>query len=202
MRFDQVDPSRTLPPKNRDRIPALDGWRGVAILMVLISHVSSALPWHIGASLGGHGVALFFVLSGFLITTLFMREREATGRINLRAFYLRRFFRLMPVAWLYLATVGVLAALRLADAKPIDFAACLFFFRNFIERHGAIITGQFWSLSIEEQFYLAWPLILIYCTARRAREVALTVALLVAVICALHSSQLATLPLEHTWGTQ
>src|SRR5579863_1674550 len=86
-----------------NRIPTLDGWRGIAILMVLAAHLQTSLlrglyggfRW---LDLGQHGVTLFFVLSGYLITTRLLSKPG----IDLKAFYLRRFFRLMPCAWVYL----------------------------------------------------------------------------------------------------
>src|SRR5580692_4954116 len=92
------------------RIRTLDGWRGIAILLVLVSHYSplnSALSVH---GVGQHGVAIFFVLSGFLITTLLCEERSKNGVIDLRAFYKRRFFRLAPGAWCYLVSIVLLFA--------------------------------------------------------------------------------------------
>ena len=87
-------------PPSSARIPSLDGWRGVAIVLVLFEHFQYTI---FGGSLsswmrtGQHGVTIFFVLSGFLITTTLVK-----GPINFRRFYIRRFFRLMPVAWSYL----------------------------------------------------------------------------------------------------
>ena len=81
----------TLPKMHR--IPTLDGWRAIAITMVIAQHYGLA-------EIGRHGVGIFFVLSGYLITTNLIREREHNGAIDLRSFYIRRFFRLMPCAWL------------------------------------------------------------------------------------------------------
>ncbi len=151
------------------RIPTLDGWRGIAILLVLISHFGPGMG-HFSAgiddrlrSLGGRGVGIFFVLSGYLITTLLTREKALGGTINLRRFYLRRFFRLMPCAWCYLAVI-ICLTIRM-HPKPftwLDILGCIFFFRNFLDPVGThAITGHFWSLSIEEQFYLVWPSVLL-----------------------------------------
>lgn len=151
------------------RIPTLDGWRGIAILLVLFDHIQSSLagdylrPW---THTGQHGVTIFFVLSGFLITSKLIE-----GPIDLRRFYMRRLFRLMPVAWSYLAFVLLLAKLTGVHlTKSPDIPACIFFYRNYLKAGGW--TGHFWSLSVEEQFYLAWPCILYIAGARRSRWVA------------------------------
>jgi len=136
------------------RIPTLDGWRGVAILLVLCNHI---LPQSNLSFLGVDGVNIFFVLSGYLITTKLREERAQTGRISLISFYRRRFFRLMPSVWLYLAFLALTGRLYLKEAL-----ACIFFFRQFVDFgiwHGA--TGHFWTLSVEEDFYLLWPTLLI-----------------------------------------
>jgi peptidoglycan/LPS O-acetylase OafA/YrhL len=152
------------------RIPSLDGWRGVAILLVLSDHVQMALlghPMRQWALTGQHGVTIFFVLSGYLITSKLLE-----GPINLKTFYLRRFFRLMPVAWAYLATLWLFDALmRMHDMSVREATSCLLFYRNFLIGH--IATLHFWSLSIEEEFYLTWPVLLLLLGPRRNRWIAL-----------------------------
>jgi peptidoglycan/LPS O-acetylase OafA/YrhL len=162
-----------------ERIPTLDGWRGIAILMVLFSHIlyainGSAPAW---ASTGHHGVAIFFVLSGFLITSNLLK-----GPIDLKRFYTRRFFRLMPVAWTYLITVIILGFL--VHQKTTSNAAILasvFFYRNFVWANLGSSTWHFWSLSLEEQFYLIWPCLLVLAGVRRCRWIAATGAISCAV---------------------
>jgi peptidoglycan/LPS O-acetylase OafA/YrhL len=167
-----------------DRIPTLDGWRGIAILLVLIKHGAMAIRAYI-VDTGAHGVAIFFVLSGFLITTRMLREQEVSGSINLRHFYVRRIFRLMPCAWMYLLFASLLGA---ASNVPNDLVtglpASIFFYRNFIPMHSGIValTGHFWSLSIEEQFYLTWPALFILAGAKRALQVALAITPAVALL--------------------
>jgi peptidoglycan/LPS O-acetylase OafA/YrhL len=154
-----------------NRIPTLDGWRGIAILLVLLDHIQDSLlahyirPW---TQTGQHGVTIFFVLSGFLITSKLIE-----GPIDLKRFYLRRFFRLMPAAWAFLVVLlllNVRAGGRLTTLSGVS--ACLFFYRNFGGNTGSAITGHFWSLSLEEQFYLVWPCILLFAGARRCRSIA------------------------------
>lgn len=153
-----------------NRIPSLDGWRGIAITLVLLDHLQdSLLGRHLSHSTetGYHGVVLFFVLSGFLITS-----KLVEGPIDFRRFYLRRFFRLMPAAWtflVFLLAVGLLTGKQFTTRSEI--MACLLFYRNFLGKIG--FAGHFWSLSIEEQFYLVWPLTLLLAGAARARWIAL-----------------------------
>jgi peptidoglycan/LPS O-acetylase OafA/YrhL len=144
-------------------IAGLDGIRALAIGLVLFSHsviYDEFTSLHlIGFGAGYAGVAVFFVLSGYLITTLLLREEEQTGGISLRYFYLRRALRLFPALWLYLLVVG---AIWLAGWLPQvpwhDFVSSLFYVRNFVG-HGRE-TAHLWSLSLEEQFYFLWPLVM------------------------------------------
>ena len=156
------------PIDKAGRIPTLDGWRGVAILLVLIDHVQNAVYGNSPVTppairtLGQHGVTVFFALSGFLITSRLLAEVNASGTIRLGRFYLRRFFRLMPCAWLYL---GILAVLyHRHHATDSGLLPSLLFFRNY--RGAGPLTGHFWTLSIEEQFYLVWPMVLLLVRRR------------------------------------
>lgn len=142
-------------------MPALDGWRGIAILLVLINHFLKETPNRL--LIGQHGVNIFFVLSGFLITSKLIRERNASGTIDLRHFYTRRFFRLMPGAWLYMAFLAAVGMLQ-----PKEAVACLFFFRHLTDFGSHSVTVHFWSLSVEEDFYLVWPAALLILSDRPA----------------------------------
>ncbi|WP_263353637.1 acyltransferase family protein [Acidicapsa acidisoli] len=154
------------------RIPTLDGWRGIAIALVLFDHVQYAFlgrfsqPW---MQTGQHGVTIFFVLSGFLITSKFLE-----GPIDLRSFYIRRVFRLLPVAWTYLAVLLILGLMSHATiAAPSAVLASLIFYRNYVLVDNGVSTWHFWSLSLEEQFYLVWPCVLLLAGLRRCRWIAL-----------------------------
>lgn len=155
------------------RIPTLDGWRGIAVLMVMLSHILPGYlnhpTWEQWLNLGQHGVQIFFVLSGYLITANLLRENQ----IHLGRFYVRRLFRLMPAAWTYLLVLALLAAFTRMKTLGSDVWACLFFFRNYLpETLNNTCTEHFWSLSLEEQFYLAWPPILVLLGRRRAALIA------------------------------
>jgi peptidoglycan/LPS O-acetylase OafA/YrhL len=108
------------------------------------------------------GVELFFVLSGFLITRLLLREQLATGCVHLKGFYLRRLLRLMPALVATLLIVGILARSAPADAMTWwqGASAVLLYFGNFLFEHMGLLRHT-WSLSIEEQYYLVWPIVLI-----------------------------------------
>ena len=146
--------------------PALDGVRAVAVAMVLVFHLD------LGFYDGGYlGVSVFFTLSGFLITSLLIRERSRTGRISPKAFYLRRVRRLLPASLLCIAAVAVLGAAglydRSGDLRPNVFGA-LFQVQNWVslardQSYADLFAApspldHFWSLAIEEQFYWVWPL--------------------------------------------
>lgn len=162
------------------RIPTLDGWRGIAILLVLIDHAGKASRLNLIPT-GVHGVTLFFVLSGFLITSRLMSEQTRTGSVSLKNFYRRRFFRLMPCAWLYLLIVFLISRnSHVQTDLPQGILPSLLFFRNFAHIDGIVLTGHFWSLSIEEQFYLIWPAAFILFGARRAAWLAVGASLFLA----------------------
>ena len=141
------------------RVPALDGVRGFAIALVLGYHVL----WLPG---GLFGVDLFFALSGFLITTLLLEERERTGSVDLRAFYLRRAHRLLPAVLALLLVVSTFFVVS-HDWARLGFAvAVLFYIGNLVEIvvHAFPRAGlsQMWSLGQEEQFYVIWPALLFW----------------------------------------
>ncbi len=149
--------------------PALDGVRAIAIGLVVLRHVDLQR-----FGLGFLGVDVFFALSGFLITILLVQEWRRTGRISLRAFYGRRALRLLPALALMLAGTGVLVAIfdpaKLGTFRVGAVAAALYV-ANWALAIGLDLrpVSHTWSLAIEEQFYLLWPLCLIALLASRAR---------------------------------
>jgi peptidoglycan/LPS O-acetylase OafA/YrhL len=188
------------------RIPSLDGWRGIAILLVLIDHGRYALRLTStpGESTGHHGVTLFFVLSGFLITSRLVREKEKTGRLDLRKFYLRRVFRLTPCAWVFLAFATLVSSVSVDRAIALpNIVSAVFFYRNYDYLFAPFqgLTGHFWSLSIEEQFYLFWPTLLILAGFKRSRWIAIAGAVAIAAYRWHNWSTLASLSIVYTLGT-
>jgi len=139
--------------------PQLDGLRGLAILLVLSGHVLHHGFGIDAGTLGGLGVLLFFVLSGFLITGLLDREMLQTGHISLSTFYMRRILRLFPALFFFLAVLCLLIQLGVVTDTPwYTVVTCLIYVRN-IWGQGTS-TAHMWSLSIEEQFYMFWPWIM------------------------------------------
>ncbi len=143
----------------RGPIPSLDGIRAIAVLLVFFAHtgLDDYVP-------GGLGVTVFFVLSGYLISTLMRTEFAASGAIDYRAFYLRRFLRIMPPLACVVVLTGLLASLAWIDGAftTSGLLAALFYFGNYhvIANDFAGLPaglGVVWSLAVEEHFYLLYP---------------------------------------------
>ena len=191
-------------PGGADRVPrlahrpALDGLRGAAVLSVLL--------YHTGVLRGGWiGVDTFFVLSGYLITSLLLAEHDRTGGIALRAFWGRRARRLLPALFLLLAGVGLFGALvATAEARSVirqDLWGALTYGSNWLD----IVRGSgywqtfaqpsplahIWSLAIEEQFYVVWPLVAWWALRRGGARRLATVAAAGAVVLAAWAIGLA-----------
>lgn len=145
--------------------PALDGLRGVAVLLVLVDH--SLLGWFVAA--GSTGVGMFFVLSGFLITTLLLDNHETTGRIDLRGFYRRRMVRLVPALAVFLVVMVSIGLVSRSAATGVFLYSANWFAVAGVDMGGA---GHMWSLAVEEQFYLVWPLLLIALSRLSRRTLA------------------------------
>lgn len=146
--------------------PALDGLRGVAILLVLAAHAQ--IPYM--GNGGPVGVGLFFTLSGFLITGLLLEERQATGRIAFGQFFARRARRLLP--GLAALVVAVVVARLTLGPWVLDWSvlpAVLFYVGNWVPINGGDLgaLGHTWTLSVEEQFYILWPLAVAALATRR-----------------------------------
>lgn len=165
------------------RFPGLDGLRALAVSLVLVDHAF----WLPNDGAGGHatgylGVCVFFVISGFLITSLLAREMSSAGKLDLRNFYARRVLRIFPAFYFYIA---VLIALRMAGLVSFPWRgvwAPATFTRNIF--YSAPMLNHFWSLSVEEQFYLLWPAALVLLGVRRACRAVTGVLLLLPVIFA------------------
>jgi peptidoglycan/LPS O-acetylase OafA/YrhL len=150
-----------------ERFPALDGLRAIAITIVIFEHSHNLTVQR--ASGGFNGVLLFFVLSGFLITSLLVREYERYGRVRLRAFAIRRAFRILPLFYAVLALYVVLENVLHFDDRAAAFVDVLPYYAGFFQEHVRFMahpsgTPFFpfevsWSLGIEEKFYLVWPML-------------------------------------------
>lgn len=147
---------------HRGRVPSLDGLRALAICFVMTTHASrtigtrDVLKYRLFSQLGLSGLEIFFVISGFLITLLMFRELERNGGLNIRAFLLRRILRTVPAYTCLLIAVAVLQYFGLSQMRRIDWIGALTYSINFVPDR-AWDVGHCWSLSIEEHFYLIWP---------------------------------------------
>ena len=185
-------------------MPALDGLRAVAIVLVLMGHLAGTLPswsthkpWLWRVTGGGQlGITILFVLSGYLITLILVREREQTGTISLRNYFVRRFFRIVPPFYAYLLVIVGLRAAGVLALSASDLFRSAFFVRDYLGGHDWW-TGHSWSLSIEEQFYIVWPALLVWGGVVRARKYALIV---VGAGPAVHFVSHAVLYLLHRTG--
>lgn len=151
---------------DRDRVgylPSLDGWRAIAISAVLLDH-SAVLPWrfarHHLQNKGADGVWLFFAISGLLICSRLLNEEKRNGKISLPNFYIRRSFRIFPASFTFLAILLGLEALKIIPLNHSAWLSALLFCRNYWSYFmqsgdsGTWFTSHFWSLAVEEHFYL------------------------------------------------
>jgi peptidoglycan/LPS O-acetylase OafA/YrhL len=153
------------------RLHSLDGLRAISILLVLIGHLAGTVdapalltPLH---NLGNFGVKIFFVISGFLITLLLLDELRRRGGIDMRRFYLRRCCRIFPAFYFFIGCVVLANAGGYLDLYPNDVLHAATFTMNY-HHERAWALNHTWSLAVEEQFYLFWPLLLLLLGVRRA----------------------------------
>jgi peptidoglycan/LPS O-acetylase OafA/YrhL len=175
----KVDDRSDAPWLWRGQLPSFDGLRGLGILCVLLAHAQGSRGFpqvaglsHVALWCSGLGPNLFFVVSGFLITLLLLRELDRAKRLDLKSFYLRRVLRIVPA---YLCLLGVVAILQVAGQSRVparEWVAASTFTVNFLEGRAKEI-GHTWSLSIQEHFYLVWPIVLTVLGAAGGRRVAL-----------------------------
>jgi peptidoglycan/LPS O-acetylase OafA/YrhL len=159
-------------------LSGLDGWRAISILFVLFAHDATrslgpySLRWL--QDFAGSFVRLFFAISGFLICTRILEEESLTGRFRIRDFYVRRFFRIQPAAFVYLSAIALLMLAGFVHQSWRPWLGALFLFRNYqfdllnagIKAHG-FLTGHFWTLAVEEHFYLLLSFFLFFVRSRR-----------------------------------
>lgn len=161
---------------NERSIPSLDGLRAISVLFVILGHTESALldgitflrPFRNG----GLGVNVFFVISGFLITQILLREADKYGQVNVKHFYIRRAFRIFPPFYVFL---GVVICLKFAHVYVVEWrslACAAAYVWNYSLHGGPYILGHTWSLSLEEQFYLIWPACIVAFSRRTCLKLA------------------------------
>lgn len=147
-------------------IPGLDGMRAICVSLVMVAHAGfeAVVP-------GGLGVTVFFFLSGFLITGLLIDEKQASGRVSLKNFYLRRFLRLSPELGLLLL-YGITIGLLYRPVSGVDILSALTYTSNYVNLYresigdGTIRWPHLWSLAVEEHFYLTFPLLMVFVADR------------------------------------
>jgi peptidoglycan/LPS O-acetylase OafA/YrhL len=158
------------------RIRELDGWRGVSILLVLFHHaLYFAFPMAAGRSTRVHhlimysgelGVRIFFVISGFVITRLLILEERKYGSISVRGFYVRRLFRILPVFYCYVLAVSIFSWLGWTPVTRFEQFSAALFFHDWQFYFQDWFLGHSWSLAVEEQFYIVFPLFWLLAPAR------------------------------------
>jgi len=139
------------------RISSLDGLRAISISLVVVGHLTKAGPMpKFLANYAGTGVRIFFVISGYLITTILLDEHAQTSTINLRQFYIRRAYRILPAAAVFMLYVFIV---YWHDLRWYDMGAMLLYVTNF-DGARPWMVAHLWSLGVEEQFYFLWPSVL------------------------------------------
>ncbi|MGD9705925.1 MAG: acyltransferase family protein [Acidimicrobiia bacterium] len=152
-------------------LPGLDGLRAVSVIAVMLYHLHALDPTSLGSFRGGFfGVEVFFVVSGFLITSLLIEEHQRAGHVDFRQFWLRRARRLLPALYAMLVVVGIWAALWRPDTVArlrTDLPGALFYYSNWLQIFDDVgyfaaldtppLLRHLWSLAVEEQWYLVWP---------------------------------------------
>jgi peptidoglycan/LPS O-acetylase OafA/YrhL len=205
-------------PKVRERDQLLDAWRGFSVLLVVCYHAvfyrfgavfraghavgNNAVYWEVARSdvaramlelivyWGPLGVKFFFVISGYIITRIMLAERQTRGTISMRAFYLRRACRILPPLWIYLACLWAATYAGWINVTSHSFFYALSFLCN-ASIHACYsewFLAHLWSLSVEEQFYLVWPLVVVLAMRRL-----LSIAALGFLSCFLLAAQMSLL---------
>ncbi len=183
-----MDDVHILKSRMSQKLPSLDGWRAVSVSLVLLDHCKYTAGFPVSLvqllrplSVGGLGVRFFFVISGFLITWLLVQEHAKTGKISLRKFYIRRALRIFPVCYVFL---GVLAFFTPYHQSASAWIANLTYTTDFLG--SPLTTFHLWSLGVEEQFYVIWPLLLMICVSKKKTAMSiLAIPLIVAPIIRL-----------------
>lgn len=204
--------SAVVPPAQAvtRRLPSLDGWRAVSILLVLGGHsvFATGFPDWLKPAFNtvfdsGLGVRCFFIISGFLITWLMVLERDEQGSVNLREFYIRRALRILPVYLTYLAVLALLEVTGVDKETPAAWLGNLTFTRNSFgyANEGDALSAHLWSLSVEEQFYVAWPLLFFLFGKKSERLIPGILAMAILASCAIRGVNYLNLsPLQNFYA--
>jgi peptidoglycan/LPS O-acetylase OafA/YrhL len=159
------------------RIRELDGWRGVSILLVVFVHTmvyvfphliqTSRVAYHFTRFAGEYSVRIFFLISGFVIARLFVQEEACTGSISIRGFYARRVLRIIPAYYLLISVTCLLGWLGWTPVDRHTLLQSIFFLRDFKSNDVNWFLAHSWTLAVEEQFYLMFPLFWLFSSPRR-----------------------------------
>lgn len=181
------------------RLPELDGVRAIAVALVIAGHAATEQKSSVATISGilvavfgnaALGVQLFFVLSGFLITSLLLREERRTGAFQLGAFYLRRARRILPAFFAYIVAIAFMDAVGWLNVDTAHFLSAISQTWNYQvlwigepkSVAGIWYFGHYWSLSLEEQYYLFWPIALIAVPRRQLPALLLCMAFVMPII--------------------
>lgn len=166
--------------------------RGISILLVILAHMDllARIPntpfvvnhlWPLFS--GETGVMIFFVLSGFLITSILIHEKRKTGKINIRNFFIRRILRLLPPLVLFYGAIILIASMEWIPIPTESILYAIFYSYNFVPNQFYVYElGHIWSLSVEEQFYFTWPFLMIILSRFRSYIIFITVILILSII--------------------
>ena len=166
-------------------IPSLDGLRTLSIALVIVGHSLAYIhgepknfPFLQISELGKSGVDVFFVISGFLITSLLLKDPGVNGSFRLKRFYLRRFFRIFPPFYLFLGVVGILWKVGHQSLDSRGFVTAATYTWNYLAHSRSWLLAHTWSLSLEEQFYIVWPPCMVLLGRKKSAAAAIGVILL------------------------
>lgn len=177
----RISETKRLPVGTSSRIESFDGLRAFAILLVIAGHTfdnlvpAGVIPGPVVAVLGNStfGVRLFFVLSGYLITTLLMHEQSTRGVVSLWNFYIRRTLRIFPALYAYLCVIALVVGMGWLSISKQQFIAAASYTWNYGAlwitdgtEAGSWFLGHLWTLALEEQFYLFWPIAFVLLPSR------------------------------------
>jgi peptidoglycan/LPS O-acetylase OafA/YrhL len=181
-------------------IPSLDGLRALSIVLVILGHAMPFGPYSFWVAVplrhSDLGVRIFFVISGYLITTLLLNERAQFGKISLRLFYIRRALRILPAFFLYAGCVALLTAIGVITVPARYWVFALTYTVNFGQFDACWVFAHLWSLSVEEQFYLAWPLLMKIANLRTCAWIAVLSIFASPVFRAVHQAGGFELPVH------
>lgn len=168
------------------RVPGLDGLRAISILLVLCGHLAGTVGfydnmafWDRIGDIANLGVRVFFVISGYLITLLLLKEVQKTGTISIKQFYYRRTLRIFPASYSFIVFISIASFFSLLTLHRGDLLHAYTYTMNyFSDMDRSWWVGHLWSLSVEEQFYLLWPATLLFLGTRKGLKAAALVVLL------------------------